>query len=106
MIGCAFAIDREYFFASGSYDKEMKIWGGENVEMSVRIWRCGGSLLAAPCSHVGHVYRKNTPHTVPGGLRAKVDTLNTNTARFAGTFCFCFDSARISADAVDKFTVD
>ena len=72
MIGCAFAIDREFFFASGSYDRQMMIWGGENVEMSVRIWRCGGSLLAVPCSHVGHVYRKNTPHTVPGGLRAKV----------------------------------
>lgn len=41
------------------------------------------SYLAAPCSRIGHVYRKNTPHTVPGGLRAKIDTLNTNTARFA-----------------------
>ena len=75
MIGCAFAIDREFFFASGSYDRQMMIWGGENVEMSVRIWRCGGSLLAVPCSHVGHVYRKNTPHTVPGGLRAKVKSI-------------------------------
>ena len=83
MIGCAFAIDREFFFASGGYDSKMAIWGGENVEMSVRVWRCGGSLLASPCSHVGHVYRKNTPHTVPGGLRAKVDTLNANTVRFA-----------------------
>ena len=83
MIGCAFAIDREFFFASGSYDSKMSIWGGENVEMSVRVWRCGGSLLAAPCSHVGHVYRKNTPHTVPGGLLAKAQTLNVNTARFA-----------------------
>ena len=45
MIGCAFAIDREFFYESGSYDAEMKIWGGENVEMAVRIWRCGGSLL-------------------------------------------------------------
>ena len=83
MIGCAFAIDREFFFSSGAYDNQMMFWGGENVEMSVRIWRCGGSLLVAPCSHVGHVYRKNTPHTVPGGLRGKLDTLNINTARFA-----------------------
>ena len=72
MIGCAFAIDREFFFASGAYDNQMMIWGGENVEMSLRIWRCGGSLLRTPCSHVGHVYRKDTPHSVPGGLRAKV----------------------------------
>ncbi len=59
------------------------IWGGENVEMSVRVWRCGGSLLAAPCSHLGHVYREVTPHTIPGGIRARLDTVNINTARFA-----------------------
>ena len=76
MIGCAFAIDREFFFASGAYDNQMMIWGGENVEMSLRIWRCGGSLLRTPCSHVAHVYRKDTPHTVPGGLRAKVTRVN------------------------------
>ena len=50
---------------------------------SLRVWRCGGSLLVAPCSRVGHVYRKDTPHTIPGGLRAKADTLNINTVRFA-----------------------
>ncbi len=83
MIGCAFAIDREFFYASGSYDEQMKIWGGENVEMSVRIWRCGGSLLKAPCSRIGHVYRVTTPHSIPGGVWAKVETAAANTARFA-----------------------
>ena len=40
-------MDRDFFYASGAYDEGMKIWGGENTEMSVRIWRCGGSLLKA-----------------------------------------------------------
>ena len=57
MIGCAFAVDRDYFFAIGAFDAAMNIWGGENVELSVRVWRCGGYLLKNPCSRVGHVYR-------------------------------------------------
>ena len=29
------------------------------------------------------MYRDSTPHSIPGGLRAKMDTLTINTARFA-----------------------
>ena len=83
MIGCAFAIDREFFFQSGSYDRDMLIWGGENVEMSIRVWRCGGSLMVLPCSHIGHVYRNVTPHSIPGSLQEKRDRATINTARFA-----------------------
>eukprot|EP00095_Tigriopus_kingsejongensis_P003966 maker-scaffold79_size400133-snap-gene-3.17 protein:Tk03966 transcript:maker-scaffold79_size400133-snap-gene-3.17-mRNA-1 annotation:"polypeptide n-acetylgalactosaminyltransferase 5 isoform x1" len=83
MIGCAFGVDRDYFYAVGSYDKYMEIWGGENVEMSIRVWRCGGSLLLVPCSHLGHVFRTVSPYSNPEGSLAQVNTGILNTARFA-----------------------
>ncbi|KAH3690623.1 hypothetical protein DPMN_191310 [Dreissena polymorpha] len=39
MVGAAYAIDRQFFQEIGEYDEGMKVWGGENLEMS---WRVSG----------------------------------------------------------------
>ncbi|KAI1723164.1 glycosyl transferase family 2 domain-containing protein [Ditylenchus destructor] len=59
MAGGLFAANREYFFEVGAYDD-----GGENLEISFRVWMCGGSIEIIPCSHVGHIYRNGHPYNM------------------------------------------
>ena len=64
-IGCAMAVDRKFFFDLGEFDNGMFIWGGENLEISIRMWTCGGSVYISPCSRVGHVFRRWLPYEFP-----------------------------------------
>ncbi|CAD5213301.1 unnamed protein product [Bursaphelenchus okinawaensis] len=77
--GGLMAIDREYFKEIGEFDMGMEIWGGENIEISIRTWLCGGKIKIAPCSRVGHVFRMRRPYKSKPG----VDTNALNTLRIA-----------------------
>ncbi|MGH0130744.1 UNVERIFIED_CONTAM: hypothetical protein FKN15_043435 [Acipenser sinensis] len=75
--GGLFSISKSYFEHIGSYDEQMEIWGGENVEMSFRIKnkglqhcldvgennRGGKPLIMYPCHGMGgNQYFEYTSH--------------------------------------------
>ena len=55
--GMMIAMRKQFFNQLGGFDTGMKVWGSEQIELSVKVWTCGGRVEMIPCSKVAHMYR-------------------------------------------------
>jgi hypothetical protein len=81
MAGGLFAMGLGWFWESGSYDLGMHVWGAENLEMSFRLWTCGGTIETLPCMHIGHIFRGRMPYSMGEFVRRSVVLVGCALAR-------------------------
>jgi GT2 family glycosyltransferase len=61
--GCAM-VKRSVFLQLGGFDEGLRIWGHEDVELSLRYWLLGYRVLINPNVEVAHIFRKSHPYQV------------------------------------------
>jgi polypeptide N-acetylgalactosaminyltransferase len=94
MLGCAFAIRKDFFSDLGQYDEGLQIWNGEQIELSLKLHLCGGDLLEIPCSRLCHTFRSHQKnHQLDG-----VDVAARNFKRVAEVWLDEYKEVLYSAD--------
>ncbi|XP_068957553.1 probable polypeptide N-acetylgalactosaminyltransferase 8 [Petaurus breviceps papuanus] len=59
-----FAANRLFLEKIGFLDTGMLFYGGENIELSLRAWQCGGKIEILPCSRIAHLQRAHKPYSL------------------------------------------
>ncbi|CAK7299523.1 Probable polypeptide N-acetylgalactosaminyltransferase 8 [Vulpes lagopus] len=69
------AANRIFLGEIGSLDDGMLVYGGENVELSLRVWQCGGRVEVLPCSRIAHLERNHKPYALDLSVALKRNAL-------------------------------
>eukprot|EP00455_Lapot_gusevi_P032939 TRINITY_DN3594_c0_g1_i1.p1 TRINITY_DN3594_c0_g1~~TRINITY_DN3594_c0_g1_i1.p1 ORF type:complete len:439 (-),score=115.15 TRINITY_DN3594_c0_g1_i1:144-1460(-) len=59
-----FGITRKWWLEIGGMDPGLQTWGGENIEISLRSWLCGGQVKVARGAYIDHAFRTSFPYPV------------------------------------------
>ncbi|XP_022603118.1 polypeptide N-acetylgalactosaminyltransferase 15 [Seriola dumerili] len=96
--GGVVAIDRHFFQSVGAYDPGMLLWGAEQIELSIRVWSCGGSMEVVPCSRVAHLDHHHLPYVFPDQ-----ELLQRNKIRIADTWMDAYRKIFYRRDTLAHF---
>ncbi|EDV90487.1 GH14160 [Drosophila grimshawi] len=67
-------ISREWFLKLRGFNPELQIWGGESIELAIKLWLCGGQIEIVPCSRIGHLFRPRHAFEFPPQFDQKLDS--------------------------------
>jgi glycosyltransferase involved in cell wall biosynthesis len=66
MIGCSFAMTRGLYERLRRHDTDMQSWGCEDLDLGLKCWLMGYSILIDPDAIIGHRFReRNDTYAVP-----------------------------------------
>lgn len=57
IIGSVHAISKDFFEQLGMFDPDFDNWDGADIELSFKVWLCGGKIEYVPCSFVAHMFK-------------------------------------------------
>lgn len=61
--GCL-AVSKNVFSDIGGFDRGFRVWGFEDIEISIKLWLFGYKCFVQPAVKVLHLFRKSHPYTV------------------------------------------
>lgn len=85
MIGCSFVVDREYFGEIGLLDPGMEVYGGENIELGMRVSNNKETLCSVHVQSLGSLWPSRVAVWLTGHYAAVIDAV---TISGGGRICF------------------
>lgn len=62
--GACALIPQKIFREAGGFDQGLRVWGHEDVELSLRYWLLGHQVLVTPEVTIQHIFREQHPYAI------------------------------------------